>query len=195
VPDTEPGERDQPAGPCTSSSQRGPAVAVHRPAASRQYRPASQQLLRPEKACGERIKDTTEWLQSVVRGISNTMPYPRNEERLKAFRHEVLRMWWWPLRRRIQSTRWTWNKFWETFGNLLPEVEILHPYPAGRFAWQHVQVRTVCVRSASTDLCGGCRVTGIPTATQNQIRSEASPQSGVMRDVYWREAERRKWKI
>jgi hypothetical protein len=24
----------------------------------------------------------------------------------------------------------------------------------------------VCVRSASTDLCGGCRVTGIPTATQ-----------------------------
>src|ERR1035437_8409002 len=28
------------------------------------------------------------------------------------------------------------------------------------------EVRTVCVRSASTDLCGGCRVTGIPTATQ-----------------------------
>ena len=27
------------------------------------------------------------------------------------------------------------------------------------------KVRTVCVRSASTGLCGGCRVTGIPTAT------------------------------
>src|ERR1035437_74498 len=29
------------------------------------------------------------------------------------------------------------------------------------------EVRTVCVRSASTDLCGGCRVTGIPTATRS----------------------------
>jgi hypothetical protein len=27
------------------------------------------------------------------------------------------------------------------------------------------KVRTVCVRSASTDPCGGCRATGIPTAT------------------------------
>ncbi|MGA2588867.1 MAG: hypothetical protein ABSH32_03035 [Bryobacteraceae bacterium] len=87
----------------------------------------------------ERIKDTTEWLQSVVRGYSQYHAVPRNEERLKAFRHEVLRMWWWPLRRRIQRTRWTWNKFWETFGNLLPEVEILHPYPEDRFAWQHIQ--------------------------------------------------------
>jgi hypothetical protein len=28
------------------------------------------------------------------------------------------------------------------------------------------EVGTVCVRSASTGLCGGCRVTGIPTATR-----------------------------
>jgi len=27
------------------------------------------------------------------------------------------------------------------------------------------EIRAVCVRSACTDLCGGCRVTGIPTAT------------------------------
>ena len=27
------------------------------------------------------------------------------------------------------------------------------------------KVRTVCVRSARTDLCGGCRATGTPTAT------------------------------
>src|ERR1035437_3080265 len=31
------------------------------------------------------------------------------------------------------------------------------------------EVRTVCVTSASTDLCGGCRVTGIPTATHQII--------------------------
>jgi RNA-directed DNA polymerase len=53
---------------------------------------------------------------------------------------EVLRMWWWQLRRRSQRTRWTRNKFWAqlgNLGNLLPEVEILHPYPEVRFAWKH----------------------------------------------------------
>jgi len=85
----------------------------------------------------DKIQDTTEWLQSVVRGYFRYHAVPRNEERLKVFRHEVLRMWWWQLRRRSQRTRWTWNKFWEHLGSLLPEVEILHPYPEVRFAWQH----------------------------------------------------------
>ena len=85
----------------------------------------------------EKTKDTTEWLQSVVRGYFQYHAVPRNEGRLKAFRYEVLRMWWWQLRRRSQRTRWTWNKFRETLGNLLPEVEILHPYPEVRFASKH----------------------------------------------------------
>jgi len=29
----------------------------------------------------------------------------------------------------------------------------------------------VCVRSASTDLCGGCRETGIPTATRMKTKA------------------------
>jgi len=87
----------------------------------------------------ERTQDTTEWLQSVIRGYFRYHAVPRNEERLKAFRHEVLRMWWWQLRRRSQRTRWTWNKFWERLGCLLPDVEILHPYPDVRFAWKHIQ--------------------------------------------------------
>jgi group II intron reverse transcriptase/maturase len=86
-----------------------------------------------------RVADTTGWLQSVVRGYFRYHAVPRNEERLHAFRHEVLRMWWWQLRRRSQRTRWTWNKFWERLGCLLPDVEILHPYPDVRFAWQHIQ--------------------------------------------------------
>ena len=85
----------------------------------------------------EKTKDTTKWLPSVVRGFFQYHAIPRNEERLKAFRYEVLRMWWWQLRRRSQRTRWTWKKFRETLGNLLPEVEILHPYPEVRFASKH----------------------------------------------------------
>jgi len=56
---------------------------------------------------------------------------------MKAFRNEVLRMWMWALRRRSQRTRWTWDKFLEKLGNLLPEVEVLHPYPDVRFASDH----------------------------------------------------------
>jgi len=82
-------------------------------------------------------KSTVEWLQSVVRGYYRYHAIPRNEERLKVFRYEVLRMWWWQLRRRSQRTRWTWARFQEKLGSLLPPVEILHPYPEVRFASKH----------------------------------------------------------
>ena len=85
----------------------------------------------------EKTKGTTEWLQAVVRGYFRYHAVPRNEERLKAFRHEVLRMWWWQLRRRSQRSRWSWERFQERLGHLIPEVEILHPYPEVRFASKH----------------------------------------------------------
>ena len=80
------------------------------------------------------------WLKSVVRGYFQYYAVPRNEQRMKAFRHEVLRMWWWQLRRRSQRTRWKWNKFMEKLGTLLPEVEALHPYPEVRFALNHPNI-------------------------------------------------------
>jgi RNA-directed DNA polymerase len=88
-----------------------------------------------------RLHDPTanmaKWLVSVVRGYFQYHAVPRNEERLKTFRREVQRLWLWQLRRRSQRTRWTWNTFLEKLGNLLPEVEILHPYPQDRFAFKH----------------------------------------------------------
>ena len=73
----------------------------------------------------------------MVRGYFRYHAVPRNEQRLKAFRHEVLRIWFWQIRRRSQRARWTWAKFQEKLGNLLPVVEILHPYPNVRFASAH----------------------------------------------------------
>src|SRR2546429_1706761 len=35
------------------------------------------------------------------------------------------------------------------------------------------KVRTVCVKRASTGLCGGCRAIGIPTATETGTRDTA----------------------
>src|SRR5450631_3997552 len=85
----------------------------------------------------EKTKGTREWLQAVVRGYFQYHAIPLNEKRLKTFRHEVLRMWWWQLRRRSQRSRWTWERFQEKLGHLIPEVEILHPYPEVRFASKH----------------------------------------------------------
>ena len=87
----------------------------------------------------EKTRDTTEWLQSVVRGYFQYHAIPRNEGRLKAFRYEVLRMWWWQLRRRSQRHRWTWGGFQERLGDLIPEVEIQHPYSEVRFASKHLR--------------------------------------------------------
>jgi len=85
----------------------------------------------------EKIRGTLEWLQSVVRGYFRYHAVPGNEERLKAFLHEVRRSWLRMLRRRSQRTRWTWERFMERRGVLLPVVEIHHPYPTGRFDAKH----------------------------------------------------------
>lgn len=84
--------------------------------------------------------NTVKWLQSVVRGYFQYHAVPRNEQRMKAFRHEVLRQWRWQLRRRSQRGRWGWNQFMEKLGSQLPEVEVLHPYPEVRFAREHPEV-------------------------------------------------------
>jgi group II intron reverse transcriptase/maturase len=85
----------------------------------------------------ESVEHTTKWLQSVVRGYNQYHAVPRNECRLRTFRHEVLRMWLRTLRRRSQRSRWTWKRFEEKLGNLIPVVEVLHPYPDVRFALSH----------------------------------------------------------
>ena len=82
-------------------------------------------------------KDTVKWLKSVVLGYFRYHAIPRNKARLKTFRREVLRMWFWQLRRRSQRSRWTWRKFKEKLGALLPKVTDLHPYPEVRFALNH----------------------------------------------------------
>ena len=85
----------------------------------------------------EAIGGMVNWLQSVVRGYFQYHAIPGNEQRLKAFRKEVLRMWLRQLRRRSQRSRWTWERFLERLGALLPEVRALHPYPEVRYDAKH----------------------------------------------------------
>jgi group II intron reverse transcriptase/maturase len=80
------------------------------------------------------LADTAKWLQSVVRGYLQYHAVPGNEKSLGQFRTHVLRLWLRQIRRRSQRSRWTWERFLERLGGLLPEVCILHPYPTERFA-------------------------------------------------------------
>ncbi len=83
------------------------------------------------------LAETAKWLQSVVRGYFQYHAVPGNEKRLGTFRSAVLRLWLRQIRRRSQRSRWTWDRFLERLGALLPEVCILHPYPSARFDAKH----------------------------------------------------------
>jgi RNA-directed DNA polymerase len=83
------------------------------------------------------LADTIKWLQTLVRGYFQYHAIPGNEVRLRAFRHDVLRLWMRQLQRRSQRSSWTWERFTERLGVLIPEVRIRHPYPSVRFDPTH----------------------------------------------------------
>ena len=83
------------------------------------------------------VGNPVKWLVSGVRGYFQHPAIPGNEARLWAFRKDVLRLWLGPLRRRSQRSRWTWRRFMERRGVLLPELCVLHPYPEVRLDAKH----------------------------------------------------------
>ena len=89
----------------------------------------------------QRLLGTVQWLQQVVRGYYQYHAIPGNWARMRAFRKDVLRIWYQTLRRRSQRSRLTWERFYERLGVLLPPVQILQPYPEVRFDAKHPHIR------------------------------------------------------
>jgi RNA-directed DNA polymerase len=85
----------------------------------------------------ESVVTTAKWLVSVVRGFFQYHAVPENEERLRAFRHDVLRLWRRQINRRSQRGRWSWAQFQTRLGVLIPAVAIVHPWPTERLAARH----------------------------------------------------------
>jgi len=83
------------------------------------------------------IVETKEWLSSVVRGYFQYHGLPDNQQRLRAFRGDVLRAWLRQLRRRSQRSNWTWERFLERLAPDIPAVAVHHPWPRQRFAARH----------------------------------------------------------
>jgi RNA-directed DNA polymerase len=90
-----------------------------------------------------RVRGTVGWLQQVVRGYFQYHAVPGNLDRMASFRWQVLRLWYWTLRRRSQRSRLTWERFYASLAPLLPPVQAMHPYPDRRFdaKYPHIQGR------------------------------------------------------
>jgi RNA-directed DNA polymerase len=89
----------------------------------------------------EAPRTTGKWLVQVVRGYFQYHAIPGNWARLKAFRNDVLRMWYQTLRRRSQRSRLTWERFRNGLGAMLPPLQILQPYPNVRFDARYPNIR------------------------------------------------------
>jgi RNA-directed DNA polymerase len=83
------------------------------------------------------VRQTGQWLKSVVQGHFNYYAVPGNLDSLGDFRERVLGHWWRTLRRRSQQRSISWKRTLALAQRWLPQPRVLHPYPAMRFAASH----------------------------------------------------------
>lgn len=90
------------------------------------------------------MKETGEWLASVITGYANYYGVPGNMKRVQEFKQRCEREWIKVLRRRSQKARkLKWGDVREKFKKLLPTLKVVHPYPEKRFWRQRLEVRAV----------------------------------------------------
>ena len=111
------------------------------------------------------IAETGDWLKQVVRGYFNYHAVPGNLPRLETFRQQIARHWRLALRRRKSAQPVDVEAVRDPYGPLSAPTQSPASLPFGKVSRYASEIGAVCVSSACTDLCGGCRATGIPTAT------------------------------
>ena len=83
------------------------------------------------------VRQTGQWLKSIVQGHFNYYAVPGNIGSLSVFRDRLTGHWWQTLRRRSQKRRLSWIRMLALADRWLPRPRVLHPYPADRFAATH----------------------------------------------------------
>jgi RNA-directed DNA polymerase len=83
------------------------------------------------------LRETGEWLRSVVSGYFRYHGVPGNFRVLAGFRRVVSWLWLRTLRRRSQKSRLSWRRFYELERRYLPKPRVCHPFPEARFAAMH----------------------------------------------------------
>jgi len=85
----------------------------------------------------EPIASQGRWLAQIVRGYFAYHAVPTNIRSLRAFRHGIMNIWRWTLRRRSQKDTMTWQRIQCLADEWLPQPQILHAWPDHRFAVNH----------------------------------------------------------
>ena len=83
------------------------------------------------------VRQTGQWLKSIVQGHFNYYAVPGNLDSLSVFRERLIGQWWRTLRRRSQKRPISWTRTLALADRRLPQPHVLHPYPADRFAASH----------------------------------------------------------
>src|ERR1700692_1038692 len=83
------------------------------------------------------VRQTGQWLKSIVQGHFLYYAVPGNIDSLGVFRDRLTGHWWLTLRRRSQQRPISWKRTLALAARWLPKPRILHPYPAYRFAASH----------------------------------------------------------
>ena len=78
------------------------------------------------------VKETGQWLRTVLQGHFRYYGVPTNIRSLAAMRRAVAWLWRRALRRRSQRTRMTWERFYRIADRWLPQPRIYHPWPSER---------------------------------------------------------------
>jgi len=85
------------------------------------------------------IPQQGKWLGQVVKGYFNYHAVPTNYRAIAAFHLYVIQLWQRTLRRRSQKDNMTWGRITRLAYHWLPRPRILHPWPADRFAVNHLR--------------------------------------------------------
>jgi group II intron reverse transcriptase/maturase len=83
------------------------------------------------------VRQTGQWLKSIMQGHSNYYAVPGNLDSLGVFRDRLMGQWWRTLRRRSQKHPISWTRILALADRWFPQPRVLHPYPAVRFAASH----------------------------------------------------------
>jgi group II intron reverse transcriptase/maturase len=85
----------------------------------------------------DRVRDTGQWLRTVVTGYYRYHAVPGNLTMLFRFRCRLARLWRQALLRRGGKRQLSWERFRPLLNRWVPLPTILHPYPNIRFAVKH----------------------------------------------------------
>ena len=118
---------------CGTNHQAGYFVVLRKTIGKRMAAKLKEIKAKLQRRMHEPSAGTLKWLQSVVRGYFQYHAVPGNEQRLRAFRKDVLRLWLRQLRRRSQRSHWAWERFLKRLAVQIPFARIEHPYPNVRF--------------------------------------------------------------